>query len=285
MDFNIYVIFIILIKNTDNMINMINKFNIIAIDIDGTLKTDSNATPSHTIKILNQCRDLGAKIVVATGRSYVAAFNYLDGFIDVDYLISFQGALITEKLSPNTLWAKFLSKENINMAITELRNFNVEIVLYSGNDIYVDNVTSWTRDYAERNNVGMIVVNDLLDLNIPTYRILAVGDKSVVKNIEEILKTNYKTDIYATRSLSNFCEILNIEAGKDKALKWICSQMGFSRKDVIAFGNGFNDIEMLTWAGLGVAMHNSEIETLSVADLIIETGVSEYLESIIPKIN
>tara|TARA_Y100000996_G_scaffold415537_1_gene410937 strand:- start:6073 stop:6867 length:795 start_codon:yes stop_codon:yes gene_type:complete len=264
---------------------MIDKFNIIAIDIDGTLKTDSNGTRSHTIKILNQCRGLGAKIVVATGRSYMAAFDYLNGFIDIDFLISFQGALITEKLSQKKIWSKLLSKKNINMAIAELRNFNVEILLYSGNDIYVDNVTPWTTDYADRNNVDLIVVNDLLDLNIPTYRILAVGDKSIIKNIEEILKTNYKRDIYATRSLPNFCEILNVEAGKDKSLEWICSQMGFSREKVIAFGNGFNDIEMLTWAGLGVAMRNSEVETLAVADLVIDTGVPEYLESIITKVD
>tara|TARA_B110000263_G_C15216658_1_gene467864 strand:+ start:238 stop:1035 length:798 start_codon:yes stop_codon:yes gene_type:complete len=260
---------------------MKNKFKIIAIDIDGTLKSDSNSDESHTIRILNQCRNLGIKIVVATGRSYMSALDYLHNFIDIDYLISFQGALVTEKLSNHSLWHRHITYENINATINELRNHEVQIVLYSDNDMYVENITSWSISYAERNDIEMILVDDLLDLNIPTYRVLAVGDKSVIQNIEKIMKSRYATDVYATRSLANFCEILNREAGKEQALQWICSQMSISRNEVIAFGNGFNDIEMLNWAGVGVAMANSEKEIVNIADLVIKTSVSEYLEFLI----
>ena len=57
---------------------MNNKFKLIAIDIDGTLRTDSNSDNSNTKSILNKCRQLGAKVVVATGRSYMSALTYLD---------------------------------------------------------------------------------------------------------------------------------------------------------------------------------------------------------------
>ena len=103
---------------------MNNKFKLIAIDIDGTLRTDSNSDNSNTKSILNKCRQLGAKVVVATGRSYMSALTYLDDFIDIDFLISFQGALITEKLSDTTLWSRHISYENIKNSILELRNYN-----------------------------------------------------------------------------------------------------------------------------------------------------------------
>lgn len=260
---------------------MNNKFKLIAIDIDGTLRTDSNSDNSNTKSILNKCRQLGAKVVVATGRSYMSALTYLDDFIDIDFLISFQGALITEKLSDTTLWSRHISYENIKNSILELRNYNVQIILYSGNDIYVDNVTPWIISYAERNKVKMISVEDLLALDLPTYRILAVGDELIIKNLEEIMKNKYSSNIYATRSLPDFCEILNKESGKDKALEWICEKMGFSNNQVVAFGNGFNDVEMLAWSGFGVAMPDSEKEAINSADVLIETSVPEYLEFLI----
>ena len=74
---------------------------------------------------------------------------------------------------------------------------------------------------------------------------------------------------------------MNKESGKDKALEWICEKMGFSNNQVVAFGNGFNDVEMLTWSGFGVAMPDSEKEEINEADELIETSVPEYLEFLI----
>ena len=78
---------------------------------------------------------------------------------------------------------------------------------------------------------------------------------------------------------------MNKESGKDKALEWICEKMGFSNNQVVAFGNGFNDVPMISWSGKGVALKESVPEVLKVADDITETveydGVARYLESMI----
>ena len=118
-----------------------------------------------------------------------------------------------------------------------------------------------------------------------SYRVLAVGSDEEIIQVEKRVKTLHSDSVYATRSLRHFCEILSPCAGKDKALDWLCKQMDIDSNEVVAFGNGLNDLEMLSWAGRGVAIEGGEPEALAVSSAVAppveQDGVAVYLSGLL----
>ena len=94
-------------------------------------------------------------------------------------------------------------------------------------------------------------------------------------------------DVLVMRSLPHFCEILHPRGGKEDALGWMCERFGIARSETVAFGNGYNDVQMLEWAGLGIAVGDAVSEALAAADSVAppfkEHGVAQVLEELLDK--
>ena len=122
-------------------------------------------------------------------------------------------------------------------------------------------------------------------------RDILVNDKwdkdTDIGEIEVDMKAMFDSKLYVTRSLPQFCEILHPEGGKEKALAWLCTHFGIDQHETVAFGNGYNDIGMLEWAQLGIAIEGAPPEVLAVADNIAppvsEEGVASVLEELVTK--
>ena len=263
------------------------KYKIIALDIDGTLKGDSSLISPYMLEILEECSSRGALVSVATGRSLKSALIFLRQAPMIETVVSFQGALVSFDKGQKNVWETFLSPDQVSLSVRLLAQWDVEKVGYAGDDVYVEEMSDWAVSYGERNGVKIFLVDSLEKIGRDLYRVLGVGDPEVVAELELSLKSKYSAELYATRSLPHFCEILSVDAGKDKALAWLCSQTDVKVEEVIAFGNGFNDVEMLKWAGTGIAMAGGESVVFEVCDDLAkspdEDGVAVYLEDLLSK--
>ena len=203
----------------------------------------------------------------------------------LDYLVSFQGALITGINGNQPVWTRVLDRERLIAINKGLKGWEVEKVAYVEDFICVERMTKWARDYSERNGVEIKLVPDLCSLEVDPYRVLAVGEEGDVERLEKEMILKLNGYVYSTRSLPNYCEFLNPEAGKEKALDWICEKHGIKSEEVLAFGNGFNDVNMLKWSGLGVAIGDSEGVVLDVADDVAlsveQDGVARYIDQLL----
>jgi hydroxymethylpyrimidine pyrophosphatase-like HAD family hydrolase len=113
-------------------------------------------------------------------------------------------------------------------------------------------------------------------------------DDDEIERLEAELKERFaSTDLYITRSLSYFCEILHPDGGKDKALNWLCESNGIQSEETIAFGNGYNDVQMLEWAGYSVAIGGAVPQVLEVADTVAppieEDGAAQVIEGLLDR--
>ena len=104
-------------------------------------------------------------------------------------------------------------------------------------------------------------------------------------SVDSGLSATLDSQLHVTRSLPYFCEILHPEAGKHRALAWLCRHLGIRQDETVAFGNAYEDIGMLRWAGLGVAVAGAAPEVLGVADRIAppveEDGPAEVIEDLL----
>ena len=259
------------------------KYSLIAIDIDGTIRSPANEISERTRLAIDQVINEGIVVTVATGRMFESARLSTSVLGLKTPIVSFQGAHIADPVTGNVLWHMPLTRRQTSDAIVALDNWEGDIVAYVNNDVYVREITPWAEAYGKRNRGELYLLSDfssVIDLS-PT-RLLAVGDEYNIMCLEKKLQKQFGKSLHITRSLPTFCEILNPEAGKHKALEWLCSYLGIDDRKTVAFGNGYNDVHMLTWAGLGIAVEDSVQDVLNVADRIAppleEDGVAQILE-------
>ena len=158
-------------------------FKLIALDIDGTLKVSGGTISKYTKSILSKCKDAGTIVVIATGRSRKSADPIVNELDVLDYLVSFQGALITGISGNQLVWARVLDRERLIAINKGLKGWEVEKVAYVADFICVERMTKWARDYSERNGVEIKLVADLCSLEVDPYRVLAVGEEGDVENV------------------------------------------------------------------------------------------------------
>ena len=261
---------------------MNRRFRLIALDVDGTIRDRERQISSRTRSAIEQVREKGAYVTLATGRTFLSALNASTDLGLTCPIITFQGAHVA---MPNgdLLWHTPLTSQMTATALDALAGRDeFEVMAYYGNDIFVVEMSDWAEDYGQRNSIPIHVVQPEKITSGPMTRLVVRGDDDAIESLEVELNDKFNGDLYVTRSLSYFCEILHPDAGKDKAIGWLCSHLDISPTDTLAFGNGYNDIEMLSEAGLGVAVDGGVPQAIAAADLVApsmeDDGVARVLE-------
>ena len=262
-------------------------YRLIALDIDGTIRSQEHPLSERTRRAVAGVRDAGAIVTLATGRIFNSAARSSADLDITTPIATSQGAHIADPVTGDVLWHQPLTAEMATAALEALDDVSdVEVVGYHHNQVYVAALTEWAEAYGQRNNVKVDVVGDLREVaDLGLTRLVVVGDENGIQVLEAGLQARFDSSLHITRSLPHFCEILHPLSGKDKAMEWLCDYHGIGYDDTIAFGNGYNDVRMLEWAGLGVALGDAVPEALAVADRVSppmeEDGVAQVLEDLL----
>jgi Cof subfamily protein (haloacid dehalogenase superfamily) len=261
-------------------------YKLIALDIDGTIRSHDYPLSERTRKAIARVRETGATVTLVTGRMFrSAAASSAELNVDTP-IATYQGAHIAHPVTGEVLWHRPLTAELAVLAFDALEEWGLEVVAYHNHDVYVSKLTEWASGYGERNGVLVNVVADLREVAASELtRLVVVGAEDRIKLLETALISRFDSRLHITRSLPHFCEILHPDSGKDKALAWLCNYLGIQQSETIAFGNGYNDIHMLKWASLAVVIGGAVPEALELADIVAppieEDGAAQVLENLL----
>ena len=200
-------------------------------------------------------------------------------------MICYQGAVVVDG---DGTWLRHepvelsLAREAIAFLAAEGYSPNV----YVDDELYVAELTSDARNYAEFQHIDIHVVGDLLDwLSEPPTKLVAVGDPHALEGVEQRAKEHFGTRMYISKSLPYFLEFAAPGVTKGAGLDFLSAHLGFTREETIAFGDGENDVELVEWAGYGVAVENAHARVKAVADWICpsaeQEGVAEVIEALL----
>ena len=260
-------------------------YRLVALDIDGTIRSNEYPLSDRTRRAIALVREAGAVVTVATGRMFRSVVAATEGLGLKDPVVSYQGAHIADPTTGRELWHRPLTPQMAAAALEAVEPWGLDVMAYHRHRVYVARMTPWMEEYAQRNRVQVHVMEDLREMAArgPT-RLVVVGGEEEVRRLETHLKAAFDSQLYVTRSLPHFCEMLHPESGKDRALAWLCDRLGIRQEEAIAFGNGYNDVPMLAWAGLGVAVQGAVPEAVQVADKVAppieQDGVAWVLEDL-----
>ena len=261
-------------------------YKLVALDIDGTIRNNDYPLSDRTRRVIARVIEAGATVTLATGRSFRSALKPSAELNLTSPIASFQGAHLADPITGEVFWHQPLTAAMAHMALDALSSWTGEVIAYYGDQVYVNMTTPWLEAYEQRNEVQVNVLDDLhyvADLE-PT-RLVVVGEEDDIRTLERDLLARFDSQLYVTRSLPHFCEILHPESGKHVALARLCDRLGVGKHETVAFGNGYNDVPMIRWAGLGVAIGGAVPEVLEVAARVappIEAdGAAQVLEELL----
>jgi len=267
------------------------------MDMDGTLLNDKKEVSERAIKAIEKAHNLGVKVVIATGRIFVSAEFYGDIIGVKAPIIASNGAYIREKDADKAIYEEGLGSENYELVLNLLRKYDIVPHFYTEDTIYTEKLIHSSLSYKNANKtlpqnrqVKIKVINDwnklFIEENPRIIKAMAIDldGKKIKEAKAEFISLNR---FQIVSSLKNCFEVMAKETSKGNALKKICDYYGIDRNEIIAIGDNENDISMIRYAGLGIAMGNAESEVKELADYITlsneEDGVARVIEEFIIK--
>jgi len=246
--------------------------DLVASDLDGTLLPPSLEVSPRTTAGIGRLRLAGVPFVVCTGRMFrsarrvAAQFGLSDGPI-----VCYQGGLVADLASGERLRHVTIDPAVAAEVVTHAREIAIHVNAYVDDELYVERDDDWARRYAEYAEVGMTVVADLLPVVAasPTKFVLCAEPARVETLLPE-LQELWRGRLYVTRSLPHYIEICDAAVSKSAALDFLCRRLGARRERTVACGDAPNDLDMLVWAGVGVAMAEAAAPVREAADLVVE---------------
>ena len=261
-------------------------YKLVAIDMDGTLLTSKKTISERTKRTIKKATEKGVQIVLASGRPLEGLMPYVKELgldTDKDYVLSYNGAIVQkvsnkEMLVNNTLIGKDLTylyelsqeiESNIH-AFSKEGCITPKMSKYSELEGTINQIPVKEIDYANVGEQEQIIKIMLID-----------PPEILEENIKKLPEAIYD-DYTIVRSAPYFLEFLHKDANKGAGVAALADSLGIDRKDVMCIGDAGNDLHMIQYAGMGVAMGNAFEEIKEIADYITgtndEDGVAQAIE-------
>lgn len=261
-------------------------YKLIAIDLDDTLLRKDLTISPRAKKAIQGAIDQDVLVTFATGRMYCSALPYaLDLSLDLP-LITYQGALV-KYADGREVYHRPIQLDIAKAVIDFAKPTGIHINAYIDDELYMDDVTTWGQKYAAFAKTPVHYLEELNALHKDPTKILFIGESADLDVLAQQLIEEFSTAINVTKSKDIFLEISHPLGTKGNALKELAHSLQISREQVIAIGDNMNDLDMIQYAGCGVAVENAVEPLKAAADMIVKSndddGVAEAIEQLVLK--
>lgn len=262
-------------------------YRIIALDLDGTLTNHDKVVTPKTRETLLRAQDEGVIIVLASGRPTYGiepVANCLEMEQRGGYILSYNGGKIVDWKTKQELFSQHLPNGVQPIIYRYAQEKEYALLGYSGNEIITEMPDDpYVKEESRINKMNIRQVDNLLNhLEANPTKLLMTGDPKDMARAEEELADLLADRMDVFRSAPFFVELVPKGIDKAQSLSRLLGNINLTPADMVAFGDGYNDLSMLRLAGMGVAMANAAPEVRAEADYITlsneEDGVAAALE-------
>ncbi len=263
-------------QSASSKIESASNIQLLVLDIDGTISGKSNTLSPAVKQAIMTAQAQGIKVAIATGRMYRSALRFHQEIGSSLPLVAYQGAWIQDPVTTRIHRHLSLSKEIAQQLLDyfeqpELRSL-LSVHFYINDQLYVREFTRETELYAQRSGITPIAVGDLRQtLSTEPTKVLALcDDPNVIDGLLGNLRLQYTpAELYLTTSVATFFEATHPRVNKGVAVRYLAEEMlGLQPMNVMTIGDNFNDLEMIEYAGIGVAMGNAPAAIQAIAQWV-----------------
>lgn len=263
---------------------------VLVLDLDGTLTNSEKKITQKTKEAIMQMQEKGHVVVLASGRptpGVLPVAKELKLGENGGYILSYNGAKIIECSSDEVVYQQTLPKDIVPELFEMAEELGIGLMTYGKEGA----ITNMHRDeYMELEaRINSISLNPYENpaehINFLVNKCLGTAPIDIAPEIEKKYARKFGKRISVSRSEPFFIELVPLGVDKAASLAKLCEVLGCTKDDMVACGDGFNDISMIEFAGLGVAMENAQEPVKEVADYITlsndEDGVAHVIQKFI----
>lgn len=266
-------------------------YRLLAFDYDGTA-ADDGALPSPRVReAVAAAQAAGVRLVLATGRSYASASGYAAALGLHDPVICVQGAVVRDLTGDRSvLLTEPVPRESFREVLAFAEQRRLDLNLYSEDALYHVHMHYPQAFYDRWFGMPMFHVDSfdeacerLAAQRQHPLKGLFIGEPDDNDRLIIELEERFGGRLTVVRSHALFVEVISPRASKGQALAFLADRFGIAQADTVAVGDSGNDISMIRWAGLGVAMGNASPDVKAVAGWIAppvgEDGLADVIQS------
>lgn len=268
-------------------------YSIIALDLDGTLTNSEKIITPRTFDALMKAQREGVRLVLASGRptfGIAALANQLQLADYGGYVLSYNGGRIIDWCEKTVIFSQVVDQKLVPILYDFAEKAQLPIVTYLPEAILASkNEGEYLAEEARINGKPVVVaqnfVEEAMQISGGSTKFLIPGEPELLIQLESEMKAALSEQMEVFRSAPFFLELPPKGIDKAQSLQRLLTHLGLERESLMAFGDGFNDLSMIQFAGQGVAMANAVEEVKSIADFVTtsneEDGIAHALEQLL----
>ena len=279
----------IVIKNRVRGFKM-SEYKMIVLDLDGTLTNRNKEITPKTKETLMKAQEQGKIVVLASGRPTYGVMPLAEELHLEDYggyILSFNGGIIMNCKTKEVVFSRQIPAESNGKIIDLAQEHNVSILTYENRTLLTNRPEDQYVQLESRINTLKIIPMTIEELkahvtfSVPKF--LMTDDGDYLAMVEPKVKAALGKNFSVYRSDPFFLEILPKGIDKAQSLERLLAVIGVKREEMIACGDGYNDLTMVQYAGLGVAMGNGVLPVRKAADYITLTNEEDGVAHVVEK--
>lgn len=263
-------------------------YKLLVLDVDGTVTNSQKEVTERTREAIIRLQEQGVRVVIASGRAPNGVFPVaqtlgLPRF--KSYILAFNGAKIVELQNRACIYEKFLPPHIPESLLEDSQKYRLGFLTYSEATLAAG--TKPDRYMALESRISDMPISYDPNFQIagahPVNGCLLTGKPAHIARLEPIFTEKYAQEAEIFRSEPCFLEVVPKHVDKGHSLKRLLQRLNIRREEVVCCGDSFNDIPMVKFAGVGVAMANAQDAVKEAADYVTRNdndhdGVAEVIE-------
>lgn len=277
------------IRRTDKVINM--KYKMIVSDYDGTLFRSDYTVSDRNISAIKDYTARGGRFVIATGRLFGGIRREAIALGLKGEIIAYQGTGIYDIESGEELYSATIDNDisvAVNRLLYDIGEDKCLPMVYYADDCYIKENNPYVEMFAGIVKIKPIFTGQrmdefLLDGNKSPRKLLVMAGVKDIDFVQDKLKESFGDVLTISKSSPVLLEMVMKDFSKATAIEWLANRYGIKREEIITIGDSENDLPMIEYAGLGVAVDNAMDSVKTVADYIAPSNDDDGVAHVIEK--
>ena len=257
--------------------------------MDGTLLREDKTISDRTKKAIRKAVEKGVRVVLASGRPIEGLERYLEELNLLskdDYVMSFNGSVIQNVKTREIVSKNILKGSDLKRLYALSKEIGVNIHAFTKDGCITPKMNEYTELEGRINGIEVYEVDfDTISEEEDVIKVMFIDPQPVLEEAMTRMPETIYDEFTVVRSAPYFLEFLNKASSKGTGVKALGEYLGIKQEEIICIGDAGNDLDMIQFAGLGVAMGNAFEEVKEAADYVTsnneEDGVAHVIEKFI----
>jgi len=263
-------------------------YKAVFLDMDGTLLKSDHSVSEQTVQTIQTLTGKGISVILVSARpinAVLPTFRHI-GLPAHTPLITLNGSYIVENEQP--IFQAMIPPDLTEQVTQQVRPFKATIAYYLQREWFSEVRDAWTDHEQKIMDVAVEVgpidqlVSNWAARKIGPNKMMVMSEPDNIALIQQHLRSVYNGRLNIYPSKATYLEVMDTRGSKSNAVRFVSERLGIAPAEIIAMGDNYNDVEMIRFAGMGVAMGNAPDDIKAVADYVTDTnnndGVRKAME-------